>query len=141
MKQLLLVCFFFSLTFGSNLQAQEASDLELIQETITKYFDGWLTGNAELIGEAMHESCHLKFLREGKFELRNKEGYLSGFKPRPRLENAEGRIVSVDITRNAASAKIELEIPGRLFTDYFNLLKLDGVWYITDKASTNIALE
>jgi len=63
--------------------------------------------------------------------MRNRTEYLSNFKPRPRLKNAEGRIISVDITRTE----------GRLFTDYFNLLKEGNRWYITDKVSTNIAKE
>jgi len=36
----------------------------------------------------------------------------------------------------AAEAKIELETEKYLFTDYFNLLKKDNRWYITDKLST-----
>ena len=84
--------------------------------------------------------------------MRNRTQYLGGFKPCPRLENAEGRIISIDITRTAAEAKIELEtekrlftdylpIIYRLFTDYFNLLKEGNHWYITDKVSTDVSKE
>lgn len=90
-----------------------------------------------MVGSAMHRSCHLKFVQEGEISIRDRNQYLSGFKPRPRLENAEGRILSIDITRTAAEAKIELETESRLFTDYFNLLKEGDRWYITDKVSTN----
>ena len=75
----------------------------------------------------------------GKIDRRNRTQYLSGFKPRPRLQNAEGRVISIDITRTAAEAKIELETETRLFTDYFNLLKEGDRWYITDKVSTSIS--
>jgi len=112
-----------------------------IEQVIQNYFDGWLTGDTTLVGSAMHKSCHLKFVRDGKIDLRNRTQYLSGFKPRPRLENAEGRIISIDITRTAAEAKIELDTENRLFTDYFNLLKEGDRWYITDKVSTNITKE
>ncbi len=110
-----------------------------IEGVIQNYFDGWLTGDTTLVGSAMHATCNLKFVREGKIDRRNRTQYLSGFKPRPRLKNAEGRILSIDITRTAAEAKIELETADRLFTDYFNLLKEGNRWYITDKVSTNIA--
>ena len=115
------------------------SDLNLIEQTIQNYFDGWLTGDSTLIGSAMHPSCHLKYFPRGEYGMRSRNEYLSGFKPRPRLKDAEGRIISIDITRNAAAAKVELEIPRRVFTDYFNMLRIEGRWYIMDKISTNEA--
>ena len=108
-------------------------------KVIQNYFDGWLTGDTNLVGSAMHATCNLKYVKDGKISKRNRTEYLSGFKPRPRLENAEGRILSIDITRTAAEAKVELETENRLFTDYFNLLKEGDRWYITDKVSTNIS--
>lgn len=116
----------------------KSKDHLAIEQVLQNYFDGWLTGDTTLVGGAMHSSCHLKFVRDGKVEMRNRTQYLSGFKPRPRLANAEGRILSIDITRTAAEAKIELETESRLFTDYFNLLKENDRWYITDKVSTSI---
>jgi len=119
----------------------KTADYIAIEGVIQNYFDGWLTGDTTLVGSAMHKTCHLKFIRDGKVSMRNRTQYLSGFKPRPRLENAEGRILSIDITRTAAEAKIELETETRLFTDYFNLLKEEDRWFITDKISTNITKE
>jgi len=141
-----LICL-FCLTQCAEKQVDTATidtktpDHLAIEKVIQNYFDGWLTGDTTLVGSAMHKSCHLKFVRDGKVAMRNRTQYLSGFKPRPRLENAEGRIISIDITRTAAEAKIELETEKRLFTDYFNLLKEGERWYITDKVSTNIAKE
>ncbi|MEL7248672.1 MAG: nuclear transport factor 2 family protein [Bacteroidota bacterium] len=121
--------------------ASKAKDYVAIEGVIQNYFDGWLTGDTTLVGSAMHSTCNLKYVRDGKVARRDRAQYLSGFKPRPRLENAEGRIISIDITRTAAEAKIELETETRLFTDYFNLLKEGDRWYITDKVSTSIAKE
>ena len=120
-------------------EAPKSADEIAIEGVIKNYFNGWLTGDTTLLGSAMHSTCHLKFVREGKVETRNRTQYLSGFQPRPRLENAEGRILDIDIVRTAAEAKVELETEGRLFTDYFNLLKEGDRWYITDKVSTNVA--
>lgn len=148
------LCLFISLLFMTSCQQEvevekeketvvvnKSEDYLAIEKVIQYYFDGWLTGDTTLVGKAMHSSCNLKFVRDGKVERRDRTNYLSGFKPRPRLENAAGRILSIDITRTAAEAKIELEIPGRLFTDYFNLLKEGDRWYITDKVSTSISTE
>ncbi len=118
-----------------------SADHLAIENVIQNYFDGWLTGDTTLVGSAMHHSCHLKFVRNGKVDMRNRTQYLSGFKPRPRLPDAEGRIISMDITRTAAEAKVELETKTRIYTDYFNLLKEGDRWYITDKVSTNISKE
>lgn len=125
----------------TEIKTVKTADEIAIELVIQNYFDGWLTGDTTLVGSAMHKSCHLKFVRNDTISIRNRTQYLSGFKPRPRLENAEGRILSIDITRTAAEAKIELETANRLFTDYFNLLKEGDRWYITDKVSTNKAKE
>lgn len=53
------------------------------------------------------------------------------------MPGAEGRIIEIDITGNIGAAKCEIEIPNRLFTDYFNLMKLNGEWVIVDKIATN----
>lgn len=119
----------------------KSTDEIAIEKVIQNYFDGWLTGDTTLVGSAMHSTCNLKYVRDGKISRRDRIQYLSGFKPRPRLQNAEGRILSIDITRTAAEAKIELETEKRLFTDYFNLLKEGERWYITDKVSTSISKE
>jgi hypothetical protein len=39
----------------------------------------------------------------------------------------------VDITGNAAMAKIVLDYPQVKFTDYMSLLKIDGEWKIINK--------
>ena len=120
---------------------EKTTDEIAVEGVIQNYFDGWLTGDSTLVGSAMHKSCHLKFVRNDTIRMRNRTKYLSGFKPRPRLPNAEGRILSIDIVRTAAEAKIELETETRVYTDYFNLLKEGDRWYITDKVSTSIAKE
>ena len=123
------------------LPPEKTADHKAIEGVIQNYFDGWLTGDTILVGSAMHSSCNLKFVRDGAISIRNRSQYLGGFKPRPRLENAEGRIIDIDITRTAAEAKIELETESRLYTDYFNLLKDGDRWYITDKVSSSIPKE
>ena len=47
-----------------------------IRITINNYFKGWITKDTSLIGSAMHASCNLKVLREGKFAAYNRATYL-----------------------------------------------------------------
>ncbi|MCU0469427.1 MAG: nuclear transport factor 2 family protein [Arcicella sp.] len=116
----------------------QSTEKRLIETTIQYYFDGWMTGDTTKIGKAMHSTCHLKFFRDNKFTDISRADYLSRFKPRAKDKDTEGRIKMLDITGNIASAKCEIETPKSLFTDYFNLIKIDNFWYITDKISTRV---
>ena len=135
----LIAAIFLSVAF---LQAQDDSsplekDEQLIRQKIEMYFEGWLTGDTLKIGRAMHSTCKLKNIKEGKVVVFDRAKYLSFFKPRPKLENAGGKIINIDITANIASAKCELETKTKLFTDYFNLMKVKDEWFIVDKIATN----
>lgn len=109
----------------------------LINQTIDMYFEGWMTGDTTLLGKAMHSTCQLKNVKDEKVLIFDRARYLSFFKPRPRRENAGGRVVSIDVTNNIAAAKCKIHTADRLYTDYFNMMKLDGRWYIVDKIATN----
>lgn len=53
------------------------------------------------------------------------------FKPSP---DAKGAVVRIDIVGTAASARIDTDdISGFRFTDFFNLLKVEGKWTIVSK--------
>lgn len=55
----------------------------------------------------------------------------SAFRPSP---EAKGAIVNVDIVGTAASARIDTnDISGFCFTDFFNLLKVEGKWTVVSK--------
>lgn len=114
----------------------------LIRQTIQLYFDGWRTGDTTKIGTAMHTTCQLKNIHEEGIDgvkIFSRATYLGFFKPRP-PRAAQTRILSIDITRDIASAKCQIELPNRLYTDYFNMMKVDGQWYIVDKAATSWAI-
>lgn len=137
MKKYLVVLCFTVIAF-TNIYAQKG-EKESIESLINDlYFEGWLTGDSTKVGQAMHSTCHLKYYRDGKFSDISRAAYLSGFKPRAKTTGSEGRIKSLDITGNIASAKCELETPKAIFTDYFNLIKVDDRWYIVDKISTRV---
>lgn len=135
MTRYLLLSALFCLTFVG-LQAQTDDKAQI--ETLIKdfYFEGWMTGDTAKVGKAMHASCKLKYYRDNTFTEVSRADYLSRFKPRAKEVGTEGRIISLDITGNIASAKCELETPKAVFTDYFNLIKTGEGWSIVDKVST-----
>jgi len=136
MKNLLL--FLPMLLAFSTVPAQDSAnqtDWRLIESTIQLYFDGWATGDTTKLGKAMHFSCRLKNFRDGKFLEFDKATYLGFFKPRPRPQNLQTRIVSIDITDIIGSAKTEIITENEVFTDYFNLMKTGEGWFIVDKVA------
>ncbi len=135
MKNVLLPVFLF-IIFSSAFSQHTPTERQLIESTIQLYFDGWATGDTTLLGKAMHASCHLKNYSDGKFTLYSRNQYLSLFKPHARPDNLSTRIVSLDITNNMGSAKVEINSQRGLFTDYFNLMKTNEGWVIADKVST-----
>jgi Putative lumazine-binding len=137
MKTIQNSIFILAVCFGLNMKSQ-TQEKDLIQQTIKTYFDGWMTGDTMKLGKVMHASCHLKFMRDNQLQVIDRKSYLSRFKLKAKLENTEGRIIAIDITRNIASAKCEIETPERLFTDYFNMMKINEEWYIVDKISSSI---
>lgn len=128
----LFAAFFCSKSFA------QTNEKALIENTIQLYFDGWMTGDTNKVGKAMHSTCHLKVYRDNIFRDISRTQYLSGFKLHAKEDGTFGRIKSIDFTGNIASAKCELETPKAIFTDYFNLIKIQDFWYIVDKVSTRV---
>ncbi len=149
MKSFTLFLLLFSLVYfscGPKVSPQQTSvnnpaEEALIRSTIENYFEGWMTGDTTKIGSAMHATCQLKNIKDGGVIIFDRATYLGFFKPRPRRENSGGKIIDIDITENIAAAKCEIETPDRLFTDYFNMMKIGERWYIVDKIATNVAKE
>ncbi|HLK97462.1 MAG TPA: nuclear transport factor 2 family protein [Hymenobacter sp.] len=127
---------FITLPFTAHAQAPPpaATEEALIRATVDTYFDGWATGDTTKVSAAMHASCHLKLVNKGEFRDINKQAYLSGFKPRPQGDT-QARILTLHQTGHAASVAAQITSGPNRFTDYFNLLKINGRWYITDKVS------
>ncbi len=123
------------LLLANHLNAQKEEDL--IKQSIETYFDGWMTGDTMKLGKVMHSTCNLKNIKDNEVLVIDRKNYLSRFKLRQRLENAFGKIISINVTGKIASAKCEIEIPGRIFTDYFNMMKVNEFWYIVDKISVS----
>jgi|GEM_PF-1293640 len=117
----------------ANANAEETK----ITKTIETYFEGWMTGDTTLLGKAMHRTCQLKNIKDDDVIIYDRATYLSFFKPRPRRENAGGQIVSINVTDDIASAKCQIHTKDRLYTDYFNMMKIKDTWYIVDKIANS----
>ncbi|MET0553096.1 MAG: nuclear transport factor 2 family protein [Vicinamibacteria bacterium] len=99
------------------------------------YLKGHATGNGDFWRQAFHPGARIEGMRDGKLVSRTVEEFAGGASGKPADDEAQRtrRIVSVDVTDDAAFAKIELDYPRVKFTDYFTLLKIDGEWKIMSK--------
>jgi len=115
------------------------SEIEGIERTLQYYLDGHATGDPAVMSQAFHPSARLQFMIEGEYRTRSLEQYLGGLggSPQPDESDRRRRVVSIDYVRDAAVAKIELDYPGVLITDYMQLLKVDGQWKIVNKIFTS----
>ena len=124
------------ISFNVNSQVNDTTnDWALVQKTLNLYIEGQATGDSAMVASSFHESWQLKYFDQDKFNIVTKSKYVVGYKKHAKSPNWSGRIVFIDITNSSAVAKVEISTSKLLFTDYFNLMKMNDVWLIVDKIS------
>lgn len=137
MKKFILVCALMTGVAAAVVLPAFAQNSEEagVRACIELYFRGHATGDGEHFRRAFHTDAKLFFIRDGKvtqWTLEEYAGRASG-KPAPDEAQRKRRIESIDITGNAATAKIVLDYPNVTFTDYMSLLKISDEWKIVNK--------
>jgi hypothetical protein len=113
----------------------ESAEEAGVRATIENYFRGHATGDGEYFKRAFHTDARLFWIRDGKLTTRTSAEYIAGANGKAPADEPERkrRIESIDITGNAAVAKVTLDYPTVRFTDYMSMLKIDGEWKIINK--------
>lgn len=110
------------------------NDAELVRETLLDYIEGTANGQPERLRKAFHRDFNLYTVAKDSLWIRSGEEYISNVKVGEKV-NRIGDIVSVDIEKDVAVAKVSIVVPGfRRFTDYFLLVKYGGAWKIVQKS-------
>lgn len=114
-------------------------DEAAVREALQHYLNGHATGKADEFRAAMHPDGTMYFMREGQFTRVSLADYIAraaagSGQPAPDEAKRRRRIEFVDITGNAAVAKLVLDYPDVKLTDYMELLKIDGKWQIVAKS-------
>jgi hypothetical protein len=124
-----------SLFFGNEVAAQD-KETELAKIPLNNYLQGQITGNPEFIRKAFHKDARIMAFRDGKLTNLSVEDFATRFNGKSANDEAQRKrsIESIDISGNAASAKIVLAYPTIKFVDYMSLLKIDGEWKIVNKS-------
>lgn len=108
----------------------------MVRDAVRHYLKGHATGEGAHFAMAMAEDVGtMYFVNEGALQSRAFEAYVAGASGRPADNEAERvRYIDwVDITGTSAVARVVLDYPGTVLTDYMSLLKIDGEWQIVNK--------
>jgi hypothetical protein len=122
--------------FVTATNANSNNDIQQISNVIQKYFDGTQQGKPELVKEAFLPSLEVQWLGDnGELKRRDANSYINNIKPN-KFVPRYGKIINIDVTHTAASAKVEITWNNRMITDYVLLLKTNGTWNISNKIAT-----
>ena len=115
-------------------RAQSAEEAA-VRAAIEHYFRAHATGLGEHHRKVFHPDARLFAVRDGKYWTLTSEEYISRASGKPPADEAERKraVEMVDISGNAAVARVVLDYPDVKFTDYMSLLKIDGEWKIVNK--------
>lgn len=117
---------------------KNASDLELISQTVQDYFDGMYYRDIGRLRKAFHPKAYLFGYRNGEcLHISGEEWFhMAESRPVPAEsgEEYDMQLVSTDVTGAVATVKVTDLYQGMRFTDYLTLLKSDESWLIINKA-------
>jgi hypothetical protein len=116
------------------------ADEAAIRQTVQYYFDGGKNRDSVALRKAFHPDARMLFVRDGKLAVVPIGEYLARvaenqLKP-GEVDSTKRRVTSVDVAGDAGVARLELERPDALVTDYMSLLKVEGRWVIVNKIFT-----
>jgi hypothetical protein len=116
---------------------QRSGDDAAVRKTIgDHYFQAHATGNGALLQGTFIDDGKMMWVQDGQLRIRTSSEYIGGFPGTPPADEAKRRrrVVLTDVTGDTAIAKVELDYPDALVTDYFTLLKIGGEWKIVHKS-------
>jgi Putative lumazine-binding len=112
------------------------TEIEAVKIPLNNYLKAHATGNPEFVRQAFYKDARITAFRDGKLLNLSVEEFASRFNGKAADDEAKRKrsIESINISGNAAIAKITLDYPAVKFTDYMTLLKVDGEWKIVNKS-------
>jgi len=116
------------------------SDEAAIRQTVQYYFDGGKNRDSVALRKAFHPDARMLYAKDGKLVVVPIGEYIARVAGNPlepgEVDSTRRRVTSVDVTGDAAIARIELQHPDAVLTDYMSLLEVDGRWQIVNKIFT-----
>lgn len=118
---------------------EKNAELQAITDTINLYVDGLHTGNIDTLKKAFHPKAMMYGISPKAatiIEIDGLYGFVSANEPPSKTgEPHQCFITSIQHAGNAAAVEmVEESAYGSDYTNYFQLLKIDGRWLIVSKA-------
>ena len=114
-----------------------------IMEVLGDYFDGFYASDIDKLRSVFHPNCHLLSAADGPLADDDMETIYARVAgrtaPAAVKQKRLDEVISIDKSGpEAALAKVRIAIGPKLYTDYLNLLRIDGRWQIISKIYTHV---
>ncbi|MFX1390166.1 MAG: nuclear transport factor 2 family protein [Promethearchaeota archaeon] len=111
----------------------------LIRKAIMDFYHkGHVKSDPSLYEKILHDEWKFFLFDENKqLKIVDKDEYLSWYHPENVNKNLTWKthFYYIDVTENIGAAKLKLECEEVGYIDYFNLMKINGKWWIVHKLS------
>lgn len=125
---LLCVCFLIT-----GFSMDNASEKEKVRKAIEDYFyKGKQESDRQLLSEIIHEDYRLFNVHKGKLEKYVRSDFFSWLGGK---NDIKFKIGYIDVTGGVAAVKVTEDAGSHMWVDYFNLVKVDGKWWIMDEVA------
>jgi putative lumazine-binding protein len=120
-----------------------SDDRKAIEQTVQTYLDGLYEGDADKLASVFHDTSALTYEQDGKLVVLPREQWLKAVRERPKPKDKglarDDVILMVDQSGpTTAFVKVKCQLPPRFFTDYLNLLKIEGRWVVAQKVFATV---
>ena len=120
-----------------------SNDRQAIEQMVQTYLDGLYEGDADKLASVFHDTSVLTYEQDGKLVVLPREQWLKMVRERPKPKDKglprDDVILMIDQSGpTTAFVKLKCQIPPRYFTDYLNLLKIDGRWVVAQKVFATV---
>lgn len=113
----------------------QSNEEKAVRVPLESYLQGHATGDPNFIRASFEKNAKIQGFRSGAFTTWSVEEYSGLFTGKAAADEASRKrwIQTVEITGNAASAKLMFDYPTSTIVDYMLLLKINGEWKIVNK--------
>ena len=123
-----------------NVESYETEKEAIKKAVLDYYHEGHVKSDPKLYENILHPEWKFFLLDQGQLRIVDRDEYFSWYNPEdvdPEL-TWETEFYSVDVMENIAAVKLRLECQKVRYIDYFNMMKLDGKWWIVHKMSYGV---
>jgi len=118
-------------------------DRNAIEQTVQTYLDALYEGDVDKLTAVFHDTSALTYVQDGKLTVWPRDEWLKAMRERgsPKSKGLvrDDAILLVDQSGpDTAFVKVKCQIPPRYFTDYLNLVKVDGRWVVAQKVFATV---